>query len=220
MNSRVILKMAQIDVPGIVLELIPLIGGPWKLVRGCSQVFYDQNKLSRTLIRAIWLYVVFRLRTINPDWKCGEDGTLNMAWNSRDILKMAEIDVPGIVLELIPLIRGPWKLVRGCSQVFYDQNRLSRTLIWTIWLYVVFRLRTINPYWKCGEDGTLKGFHNNLWFHGLFRWRLSPQIHYCILIIYLSNVFNVGFDSDLLNSRQAVKYAAEPGPVIHVIRFE
>ena len=37
---------------------------------------------------------------------------------------------------------------------------------------------------------------------------------------YLSNVFDVGFDSDLLNSRKAVKYAAEPGPVIHVIRFE
>ena len=38
--------------------------------------------------------------------------------------------------------------------------------------------------------------------------------------IYLSNVFDVGFDSDLLNSRKAVKYATETSPVIHVIRFE
>ena len=37
---------------------------------------------------------------------------------------------------------------------------------------------------------------------------------------YLSNVFDVGFDSDLLNSRKAVKYATETSPVVRMIRFK
>ena len=71
---------------------------------------------------------------------------------------VTKVDALWIVLELISWTWGWWKLVRGSSKVISNQNKLSRTLIWTIRLFMVFEtpcLRAINPDWKCGEDGTL-----------------------------------------------------------------